>query len=87
MGGITFCLLGVATPSDLIRNVNTTPFNIGYRIELTDFTEAEAEPLLGDWGATRQLRVRCCGASYGGPAGTSLSDAANVLHHCAQMIR
>ena len=44
---LSFCLLGVAKPSDLIRNVNTTPFNIGQRIELTDFTEAEAEPLLG----------------------------------------
>jgi len=42
---LTFCLLGVATPSDLIRDVRTTPFNIGRRIELTDFTEAEAVPL------------------------------------------
>ncbi|MBI2947724.1 MAG: AAA-like domain-containing protein, partial [Verrucomicrobia bacterium] len=42
---ITFCLLGVATPSDLIRDTRTTPFNIGRRIELTDFTPAEAEPL------------------------------------------
>ncbi len=43
---ITFCLLGVATPSDLIRNVRTTPFNIGHRVELSDFTTAEAGPLL-----------------------------------------
>jgi WD40 repeat protein/tetratricopeptide (TPR) repeat protein len=42
---LTFCLLGVATPSDLIRDTRTTPFNIGRRIELTDFTEAEAAPL------------------------------------------
>ncbi|MBI4659572.1 MAG: AAA-like domain-containing protein [Verrucomicrobia bacterium] len=42
---ITFCLLGVATPSDLIRDIRTTPFNIGKRIELTDFTPAEAAPL------------------------------------------
>lgn len=52
---ITFCLQGVATPSDLIRNVNTTPFNIGRRIELTDFTEEEAQPLLAGLG--RDLRV------------------------------
>src|SRR5207302_5914853 len=39
---LTFCLLGVATPSDLIQDVRTTPFNIGTRIDLTDFTEAEA---------------------------------------------
>jgi WD40 repeat protein len=42
---LTFCLLGVASPSDLIRDPRTTPFNIGRRIELTDFTDAEAAPL------------------------------------------
>jgi WD40 repeat protein len=42
---LTFCLLGVASPSDLIRDTRLTPFNIGRRIELTDFTEAEAAPL------------------------------------------
>jgi WD40 repeat protein len=42
---LTFCLLGVATPSDLIQDVRMTPFNIGRRIELTDFTAAEATPL------------------------------------------
>ncbi len=42
---LTFCLLGVATPSDLIRDTRTTPFNIGRRIELADFTAAEAAPL------------------------------------------
>jgi len=42
---LTFCLLGVATPSDLIRDTRLTPFNIGKRIELTDFTGAEAAPL------------------------------------------
>ena len=40
LGRLTFCLLGVATPSDLIRNVHTTPFNIGDRIELDDFTNS-----------------------------------------------
>src|SRR5207253_638646 len=52
---LTFCLLGVATPSDLIQDVRTTPFNIGRRIELIDFTAAEALPLatglgVGRWG-------------------------------------
>lgn len=42
---LTFCLLGVATPSDLIRDTRTTPFNIGIRIELADFNESEAAPL------------------------------------------
>src|SRR6266849_1745512 len=42
---LTFCLLGVASPSDLIRDTRMTPFNIGRRMELTDFTAAEAAPL------------------------------------------
>jgi WD40 repeat protein len=42
---LTFCLLGVATPSDLIRDTRTTPFNVGTRIDLNDFTQAEALPL------------------------------------------
>src|SRR5262249_19300114 len=42
---LTFCLLGVASPSDLIRDTRMTPFNIGRRIDLTDFTEEEARPL------------------------------------------
>ncbi len=45
MARITFCLLGVASPSDLIRDSRTTPFNVGRRIELTDFTPTEAAPL------------------------------------------
>lgn len=39
---LTFCLLGVAAPSDLIRDPLLTPFNIGSRIDLHDFTFAEA---------------------------------------------
>lgn len=42
---LTFCLLGVASPSDLIRDTRTTPFNVGRRIELSDFSEREAGPL------------------------------------------
>lgn len=42
---LTFCLLGVAAPSDLIRDSRHTPFNIGRRIELDDFTADEAAPL------------------------------------------
>jgi len=44
---LTFCLLGVATPSDLIQDQRITPFNIGHAIELRDFTPAEAEVLAG----------------------------------------
>lgn len=42
---LSFCLLGVATPADLIRDTRMSPFNIGRRIELTDFTPEEAAPL------------------------------------------
>jgi WD40 repeat protein len=42
---LTFCLLGVASPSDLIRDTRTTPFNIGLRVELDDFSEPEAAVL------------------------------------------
>ena len=42
---LTFCLLGVATPSDLIRDPRLTPFNIGRRVELHDFTSQEAAQL------------------------------------------
>ena len=42
---LTFCVLGVATPTDLICDAWTTPFNIGRRIELNDFTAEEAAPL------------------------------------------
>jgi hypothetical protein len=34
---ITFCLVGVATPDELIKNRRTTPYNIGRTIELPDF--------------------------------------------------
>ncbi len=42
---LTFCLLGVATPADLIADSRLSPFNIGTRIELRDFTLQEATPL------------------------------------------
>ncbi|MEG4333877.1 AAA-like domain-containing protein [Microcoleus sp. AT9_A2] len=42
---ITFALLGVATPSDLISDATRTPFNIGLPIELHGFNLQEALPL------------------------------------------
>ena len=42
---LTFCLLGVATPSDLIQDRRRTPFNIGRAIELMGFQLEEAKPL------------------------------------------
>ncbi len=42
---LTFCLIGVALPSDLIRDARATPFNVGRRIVLTDFTVEDMLPL------------------------------------------
>ncbi|WP_414516560.1 AAA-like domain-containing protein, partial [Nostoc sp. PCC 9305] len=42
---LSFVLMGVATPGDLIRDAKRTPFNIGQRVDLTDFTFEEALPL------------------------------------------
>ncbi|MEM1291491.1 MAG: AAA-like domain-containing protein [Cyanobacteria bacterium P01_H01_bin.162] len=46
---LSFVLFGVATPSDLIRNPQRTPFNIGQRVDLTDFTFVEAQPLANEF--------------------------------------
>ena len=43
---LTFALLGVATPGDLITNKTQTPFNIGEAIELHGFKIDEVEPLI-----------------------------------------
>lgn len=43
---LSFVLLGVATPGDLIIDKDRTPFNIGKRVQLTDFTRKESKPLL-----------------------------------------
>ncbi len=43
---LTFALLGVATPSDLISDRTRTPFNIGHAIDLSGFQLDEVQPLL-----------------------------------------
>ncbi|MGD1698558.1 AAA-like domain-containing protein [Dapis sp. BLCC M229] len=42
---LTFVMIGVATPADLIKEKKRTPFNIGRPIKLTGFRLAEVEPL------------------------------------------
>ena len=42
---LSVVMIGVATPNELIANPRRTPFNIGQRVELTDFTLDEALPL------------------------------------------
>ena len=39
---LTFCLIGVASPVDLIKDPQTTPFNIGKRIVIDDFSVPES---------------------------------------------
>ncbi|MBE9211692.1 GUN4 domain-containing protein [Plectonema cf. radiosum LEGE 06105] len=43
---LTFCLLGVASPSNLIQDKQRTPFNIGKAISLQGFQLHEVEPLV-----------------------------------------
>ncbi|MGD1905145.1 MAG: AAA-like domain-containing protein, partial [Leptolyngbyaceae cyanobacterium] len=47
---LSFVLIGVATPSELIRDQKRTPFNIGTLVELRDFDEDEAMPLAAGLG-------------------------------------
>jgi hypothetical protein len=42
---LTFCLLGVATPSDFIQDKKRTPFNIGKAVEVCGIELHEAQPL------------------------------------------
>jgi hypothetical protein len=42
---LSFTLIGVATPGDLIRDPQRTPFGVGQRVDLGDFTYEEAAPL------------------------------------------
>lgn len=43
---LCFCLLGVASPTDLIQDKARTPFNIGHSIDLTGLTFAESKTAL-----------------------------------------
>lgn len=50
MKRLSVVLIGVATPGDLIQDSRRTPFNIGHRVDLTDFTVEEAMPLAAGFG-------------------------------------
>ncbi len=59
---LSFVLIGVATPGDLIRDPKRTPFNIGQRLDLTDFTFEEAITLsegLGLEGEPAKELLKC----------------------------
>jgi tetratricopeptide (TPR) repeat protein/ABC-type amino acid transport substrate-binding protein len=38
---LTFCLVGVATPNELIKDLRTTAYNVGTTLELRDFGELD----------------------------------------------
>ncbi len=42
---LTFALIGVSTPSNLIKDKGRTPFNIGHAVDLTGFHLSETQPL------------------------------------------
>jgi len=43
---LTFALMGVATPNDLMQDPSRTPFNIGYHVDLESFDFKNSAPLL-----------------------------------------
>ena len=55
---LTFALLGVASPSDLIKDSSRTPFNIGQRIHLDDFTSKEAVTLTAGFDCDEVTALR-----------------------------
>jgi hypothetical protein len=40
---LTFCLVGVATPDELIKDRRTTPYNVGQTLSLGDFDQARVD--------------------------------------------
>ena len=68
---LSFVLVGAAAPTDLIRDTKRTPFNIGQRVELTDFTFNETLPLAARLGlpdsTTRDITNYVLGWTSGHP--------------------
>ncbi len=52
---LTFVLVGVATPDQLISDTARTPFNLGHPITLDDFAIGEMGPLAEGFGDTEQI--------------------------------
>jgi hypothetical protein len=66
---LSIVLIGVAEPTDLIKDPDRTPFSVGRKIELIDFSESEAEALMPASGiplevAQRVLRQVLAWTSY-----------------------
>lgn len=52
---ITFLLLGVFRPQDLIQDPRVSPFNVAIRISLNDFTSVQVKDLLRRYGVDENL--------------------------------
>lgn len=61
---LRICLLGVAQPADLIDNELVTPFNIGTRIDLSDFSRRALTPLTVGLSGISQVPGRVLDAIY-----------------------
>jgi WD40 repeat protein len=66
---LSFVLIGVATPGDLIRDSKRTPFNIGQRVDLTDFSFEEALPFAEGFGQPPRKARRLLGWVLGWTGG------------------
>lgn len=86
---LTFCLLGVAKPDDLISDARSTPFNIAQRVELSDFEpdslKALAEGLNRDTTLAAKLLERVFHWTNGHPYLTqrlcrSIAEDTSIQH-------
>lgn len=66
---LTFCLLGVAQPRDLIERQDLTPFNVGSGVPLNDFTREEAEAFLPGLASTSGDKDKLLDAVYSWTSG------------------
>ncbi|MEO7330467.1 MAG: AAA-like domain-containing protein, partial [Minicystis sp.] len=66
---ITFCLIGLATPSNLMKDAARTPFNIGRAVPVDDFTRDEASALLPGLAETSSDAEALLHAVYGWTSG------------------
>ena len=63
---LTFCLVGVALPSDLIADETRTPFNVGRAIPLQDFTRAEMAVMEGGLREASEQAARAADPAFVG---------------------
>lgn len=64
---LTYVLSGVAEPTDLIKDKNISPFNIGEKVYLNDFSRTEVSMLLRNAGIELNLDIQ--EAVYGWTSG------------------